>query len=256
MVRVSATLDDYVLDGAGERINHTATPRGETYLREYWTLGKRDGRWTLLSIEQDEEGEHQLDAPMEADPAEDARLTDRARVEAAVADALPAGVSPAEVDDDDAANALAKARDMSLADAALRPGHHRGARSAAGWRPGPRRSTATTPRSRTWPSRRCCRSCSTRRARAASLRLVVRAPVVRRVTLVDLDTEATPATATVHMELEGVRYVEDRNTLDARGGVEGPRHPLRRHLDAGARRLRRTRRGASPPCATTRRRPG
>ena len=45
------------------------------------------------------------------------------------------------------------------------------------------------------------------------LRLVVRAPVVRGVTFVDLDTGATPATVTVHMELEGVRYVEDRNTL-------------------------------------------
>ena len=50
------------------------------------------------------------------------------------------------------------------------------------------------------------------------LRVVVRDPVVRSVTLVDLDARAVPPTATVHMELEGVRYVEDRNTLDLVGG--------------------------------------
>jgi predicted lipid-binding transport protein (Tim44 family) len=33
------------------------------------------------------------------------------------------------------------------------------------------------------------------------------------VTFVDLDADASPATVTVHLELEGVRYVEDRNTL-------------------------------------------
>jgi predicted lipid-binding transport protein (Tim44 family) len=217
VVRVSAALDDYVLDRAGERINHTGNSSGETHLREYWTLGKRDGRWTLLSIEQDEEGEHHLDAPMEADPAEDARLTDRARVEAAVADTLPAGVSPADVADDGAGSAIQRARDMSLSDERFDPDIIEVAvrRGVAAWAeavdgddaafahlaqpallaellhpPGPGRD----------------------------LRLVVRAPVVRKVTFVDLDTDATPATVTVHMELEGVRYVEDRNTLVLVGG--------------------------------------
>ena len=112
VVRVSAQLEDYVVDRDGDRINHTGNPGSESHLREYWTLGKREGRWTLLSIEQDEEGEHQLEALIEADPSEDRRMTDRARVEAAVADALPQGVTHAEVDDDDAASALAKAANV------------------------------------------------------------------------------------------------------------------------------------------------
>ena len=212
VVRVSATLDDYVLDGAGERINHTGNTSGETYLREYWTLGKRDGRWTLLSIEQDEEGEHQLDAPMEADPAEDARLTDRARVEAAVADALPAGVSPAEVDDDDAENALEKARDMSLNDQRFDPDIIEGAvrRGVAAWAEAVDGDDAAFAH---LAQPALLQELLYPPSPGRDLRLVVRAPVVRKVTFVDLDTEATPATVTVHMELEGVRYVEDRNTL-------------------------------------------
>ena len=198
-------------DRGGERINHTGNTSGETHLREYWTLGKRDGRWTLLSIEQDEEGEHQLEAPMEADPAEDARLTDRARVEAAVVDALPEGVHPSEVDDDDAESALQKARDMSLNDQRFDPDiiearpARRGRLGGGGRR---RRRRVRAPR----PARPAA-GAALPASPGRDLRLVVRAPVVRRVTFVDLDTEATPATVTVHMELEGVRYVEDRNTL-------------------------------------------
>ena len=37
-------------------------------------------------------------------------------------------------------------------------------------------------------------------------------------TLLALDSDAQPPTATVRMELEGVRYVEDRNTLDLVAG--------------------------------------
>ncbi len=212
VVRVSAELEDYVIDRDGDRITHTGNPTGETALREYWTLGRGGGRWILLSIEQDEEGEHQLDAPMEADPSEDARLTDRARVEAAVADALPDGVSPAELDDEDAASALRKARDLSLTDQRFDPDIIEAAvrRGVAAWAqavdgddaPFAHLAQPQLLQELLYPP-----------SPGRSLRLVVRAPVVRRVTFVDLDADASPATVTVHMELEGVRYVEDRNTL-------------------------------------------
>ena len=217
VVRVSALLDDFVVDRGGERIYHDGNTSGESHLREYWTLGKRDGRWTLLSIEQDEEGAHQLEAPLEADPAEDARLTDRVRVEAAVADALPAGVHPSDVDDDDARSAQAKARDLAVADARFDPDIIEAAvrRAVAAWaeavdgddaafahlaHPGLLQELLHPPS----PGR--------------SLRLVLRAPEVTSVVLTALDTDATPATATVHMGLRGVRYVEDRNTLDTVAG--------------------------------------
>ena len=212
VVRVAAELDDYVTDRDGTRINHSGNTTGVSSLREYWTLGKREGRWTLLSIEQDEEGEYQLDAPMEADPADDARLTDTARVEAAVADALPAGTLPSEVDDDDAVTALAKARDLSLADGRYDPDIIEAAvrRGVAAWAEAvDGDDTAFAHLAQPALLEELLYPPSPGR----SLRLVVRSPVVTSVTLVRLDTDASPPTATVRMGLEGVRYVEDRNTL-------------------------------------------
>ena len=217
-MRVSAQLEDYVLDRDGDRISHRGNAGEGSWLREYWTLGKREGRWILLSIEQDEEGEHQLGEPLEADPSEDRRMTDRARVEAAVANALPAGVSHAEVDDEDASGPLAKARDLSLADERFDPDIIDATvrRAVAAWadavdgddaafarvaRPGLLQELLYPPDG------------------GRSLRLVVRAPVVEETRLVDVDAEAEPPTATVHMRLRGVRYVEDRNTLDVVAGT-------------------------------------
>ena len=218
VVRMSAQLKDEVIDRDGDRISHRGNAGEGSWLREYWTLGKRDGRWILLSIEQDEEGEHQLGEPLEADPSEDRRMTDRARVEAAVANALPAGVSHAEVDDEDASGPLAKARDLSLADERFDPDIIDATvrRAVAAWadavdgddaafarvaRPGLLQELLYPPDG------------------GRSLRLVVRAPVVEETRLVDVDAEAEPPTATVHMRLRGVRYVEDRNTLDVVAGT-------------------------------------
>jgi predicted lipid-binding transport protein (Tim44 family) len=217
-VRVSAELDDYVIDGSGGRIEHTGNAGGETSLREYWTLGKRDGHWTLLSIEQDEEGEHQLAEPMEADPSEDARLTDEARVEQAVADRLPEGYTTAEVADEDAGDAEQRLRDMSLNDERFDPDIVEAAvrRGVAAWAQAvdgddTEFAHVAQPellRQLLYPSGDGSRS----------LRVVVRAPVVRKVTFTGLDTSSDPATVTVHMQLEGIRYVEDRNTLTLVGG--------------------------------------
>jgi len=219
VVRVSAELEDYVIDGGGNRLNHDGNTGSESYLREYWTLGKSDGHWIVLSIEQDEEGTHQLDAPVEVDPSEDARMTDQARVEAAVANPLPAGMTHAEVDDEDAATALAKARDLSLVDERFDPDIIDATvrRGVAAWadavdgddaafahiaRPDLLQELLYPPS----PGR--------------SLRLVVRAPVVLGTTLTNVDSDVTPPTATVHMQLQGIRYVEDRNTLDVVAGSQ------------------------------------
>ena len=136
-----------------------ATPHGNTITRnessseivtsaEYWTLGKRDGRWVLLSIEQDAEGAHHLDADIVASPwGDEGRLHDEAVTELATADAVP-----------DAA--IAERRRPRL----RRHRPRRRARPRDGRRPlrartcsrppragrstpGPRRSTAPTPRS-------------------------------------------------------------------------------------------------------------
>jgi len=47
-----------------------------SFVTEYWTLGRRDGRWILLSIEQHAEGRHHLGDAIVALPSEDDRVHD------------------------------------------------------------------------------------------------------------------------------------------------------------------------------------
>jgi hypothetical protein len=62
---------------------------------QYVGLGDR---WRLLSIEQEAEGAHHLDAPIVASPwSDDARVADESLVELATADAPPAGVAVSEL---------------------------------------------------------------------------------------------------------------------------------------------------------------
>ncbi len=139
-----------------------------------------------------------------------------------MADALPAGTAPSEVDDDDARSAVAKARDLAVADARFDPDIIEAAvrRAVAAWAEavdGDDTAFAHLAQPRLleellYPP-----------SQGRSLRVVVRAPVVTSVTLTALDTDAVPATATVRMGLEGVRYVEDRNTLDTVAGSKDGR---------------------------------
>ena len=69
-VRVQSRQRDIVKDRAGNTITRTGQQEVVT-VAEYWTLGKRDGRWVLLSIEQDAEGAHHLDAEIVASPRPD-----------------------------------------------------------------------------------------------------------------------------------------------------------------------------------------
>jgi predicted lipid-binding transport protein (Tim44 family) len=126
-------------------------------------------------------------------------------------------VTHAELDDEDAATALAKARDLSLADQRFDPDVIDATvrRAVAAWaeavdgddaafarvaRPGLLAELLYPP------------------ANGRSLRLVVRAPEVLETRLLAVGADAAPPTATVHMRLSGVRYVEDRDTLDLVAG--------------------------------------
>ena len=90
---------------------------------EYWTLGKRDGHWRLVSIEQRAEGDHELAEEIVATPWSDVdRLRDRSVVEQAVADRTPEGtdigaLAPPEL----SAEARAAALDLSLVDGRFAP---------------------------------------------------------------------------------------------------------------------------------------
>ncbi|MEZ5081214.1 MAG: TIM44-like domain-containing protein [Thermoleophilia bacterium] len=123
VVRISATLDDYVVDRSGNVVHHDGSTTKETGLREYWTLARNDEQWVLISIEQDREGRHNLTAPIIADPAYDPGMADQVLVDQAVADRIPDGMSIAEVADlDFSGSPLAAARDMALNDDRFDPG--------------------------------------------------------------------------------------------------------------------------------------
>jgi predicted lipid-binding transport protein (Tim44 family) len=211
-VRVEAMTKDYVETRDGARVMHTGQASEDTQIKEYWTLEKRaDETWRLLSIEQDAEGVHNLDAEIIAAPEADSRIHDEAVAERAAADAAPAGVSPAElVDVDFSGPARAKAMDLSLADGRFDVDLIETSvrRAVAAWadavdgadtdleavaRPGAVRALLGDAGGRT--------------------RTVIRGPRVEGVTITALDAEATPATLTVELNVRARRYVEDRDTV-------------------------------------------
>ena len=76
VVRITAAMEDWVETKSGATMFHEGKSSASTTLEEYWTLAQRDGRWYLLSIEQDAEGRHNLDAEIVASPWSDARIAD------------------------------------------------------------------------------------------------------------------------------------------------------------------------------------
>src|SRR3954447_23823367 len=215
VVRVEATLQDFVVNGSGARVNHGNAATDVRRLAEYWTLGKRerDGRWMLISIEGRAEGDHHLAAELVVTPWDDtARLRDEALVEGAAQDKLPANVRAAEVasvsyDHD----ARVKALDLSLVDARFAPDVLEVAvrRVVAAWAEAIDGSDAglaalSSPAALTDllhpgdPSEQT--------------RLVVRGPRVTAVRIEALDVDPEPPRMTVAVEAEGRRYLEDRDT--------------------------------------------
>lgn len=215
VVRIAATLDDYVVDADGDVVTHDDNPSKETHLREYWTLGKRpDETWMLLSIEQDPEGEHQLTAPIVADPSEDSRLHDASRVEGADANRLPADVLYSEVADPTPdETVVVRMRDLALRDERFDPDVVEIAvrRAVEAWEEAVDGDDAPFLALSTQEMLdHLMYAGDTSRA----TRLVVRGVGVRGIHPVGLDTDATPPTVTVEIDLYGVAYVEDRATTD------------------------------------------
>ncbi|HEY8764349.1 MAG TPA: TIM44-like domain-containing protein, partial [Solirubrobacteraceae bacterium] len=208
-VRIEAQLRDYVEDRWGQRVGRVDSLSDTSRVREYWTLGKRDGHWTLLSIEQGAEGEHALDEEIVASPwTDDRSMRDEALVEGAVADAVPDGTAISEVADlDFQGDARAAANDLSLADGRFAPDILEVAarRAVAAWAEAvdgedsqllalAHPDAAQQLLHPGDPSRRT--------------RLVVRGLRVKQIRIVALDAAATPPTMTIEVDLEGRRYLE------------------------------------------------
>ena len=109
-------------DRAGNTIKRTEPAGRSSRVAEYWTLGKRDGRWVLLSIEQDAEGAHHLDADIVASPwGDEGRLRDEAVTELAIADAVPDAAIAGVADLDFDGTARAAALDLAMVDGRFAP---------------------------------------------------------------------------------------------------------------------------------------
>jgi predicted lipid-binding transport protein (Tim44 family) len=221
VVRITATLDDYVVDRHGRTILKAGENDSQTTLQEWWTLHPPGERWRLLSIESEAEGRHNLLSELVAVPWGADRVADDALVETAVADALPAGVAVAEIAPPElAADARAAALDLALADGRFAPDvlEIAARRAVEAWVEAVDGADDALEAlaDRTAIDTLLYGGDATRRTR-----VVVRGARVTALTIEALDPRAEPATMTAVVTLRGRRYVEDRDTADVVGGSKG-----------------------------------
>ena len=213
VVRVDARMKDYVIDRFGRHLKRTGRLGETTRVREFWTLGRRDSHWLLVSIEQEREGAHALDEQIVATPWADERgMRDEALVEGAVADAVPEDTSVAELASVSYEHdAQAAANDLSLADGRFSPDILEVAA---------RRAVQAWARAIDGPDGALDRMATPAAKRellyagdtSGAMRIVVRGPVVNRIRIVALDAAAAPPTMTIEVDLSGKRYLENRDT--------------------------------------------
>lgn len=212
VVLVEATLRDIVVDRHGMIITRSDSTSETTELKEYWTLAKRDGIWTLRSIEQLAEGAHNLESPLVASPFSDDRIRQDAVLEGAVSDAAPAGTDVASlVDLEYAQDGHKAALDLSLVDGRFAPDvlETCARRAVEAWaeavdgadEPLLAVATPAAVAELLYPTG------------GDSIRRVVRGPSVQKMTLVALDGSAQPPRMIVELALSGRRYLENRDTV-------------------------------------------
>ena len=218
-VRIETQLQDIVRDRRGAVITRDDDSDGDGLVgqTEYWTLGKHDGRWILLSIEQDAEGAHNLEAPIVASPWGDDRLRDEAVTEQAVAAAIPDAQVKEVADLDFDGNARTAALDLANMDGRFAPDVLEAAarRALDAWAEAvdgddTALAAIATPEAVSEllhpgdPS--------------GKTRLVVRGPQLKKLRIVALDAAAQPPAMTVEAEVAGRRYIQDRDTTSVLSG--------------------------------------
>jgi predicted lipid-binding transport protein (Tim44 family) len=210
VLRLEAELRDVVIGGDGSVIKRNEEGDEITTLAEYWTLGRAGERWILLSIEQDAEGIHHLDADIVASPWSDsAGLRDAAVAELASADAVPGAAIAEIVDLDFAGDAHAQALDLSLVDGRFAPDVLESAarRGVAAWAEAVDGDDAALERAASPAAAQTLLY-----PRGDRTRLVVRGPRLASLRITALDAHAQPPAMTVEASLRGRRYLEDRDT--------------------------------------------
>ncbi len=220
-VRVEAKLRDYVEDRLGNHIKHVGRLSETVRLREFWTLRHTGGHWVLVSIEQGAEGMHAIDEAIVATEwSDETALKDEALIEGAVQDAVPANTAIAEVADlDYKGDAHAAALDLSLADGRFAPDvlEVTARRAVTAWAEAVDGDDA---RLRSIAHGQAVRALLYPGDPSGHTRLVVRGPKVNHIRITGLDAAAQPPTMTVEVEIEGRRYIEDRNTTAVLAGSQ------------------------------------
>jgi predicted lipid-binding transport protein (Tim44 family) len=212
VVRIEAVLSSYVEDRRGETIMRTGESDELVDLCEYWTLARRDDRWTVVSIDQKSEGDHHLDAKIVASPWSDDRLRDEALTELAVADKVPEGFTPADIATVSFDGApRTEALDLSLADARFSPDVLEVAarRAVEAWAAAVDGDDAAL---EAMTTRGAIRQLLYRDDARMRTRVVVRGPLVKQIRITRVDAEHEPARMSIEVEVRGRRYVEDRDT--------------------------------------------
>ena len=138
-------------------------------------------------------------------------------IETAVSDGVPDGFEPADVADlDFDGDARAEALDLSLADARFAPDVLEASA---------RRAVEAWAEAVDGDDTELARLASTEALQqllyhdaAEKIRVVVREPRVQRIAIVALDASREPATMAIEVELQGQRYVEDRDTKAVMSG--------------------------------------
>jgi predicted lipid-binding transport protein (Tim44 family) len=229
VVLMQATQMDYVQQG-GRRLIRTDDPEGDelAVVHEFWTLAKRDGAWCLLSIEQPAEGAHNLDDELVATPAGDVRVRDEAVFELAEADAVRADQVADLLSVGYDGDARAHAQDAALVDGRFATDVLETAvrRAVEAWLGAVDGSDAPLLQIAD-PAAVDALLYGGDAERAT--RVVVRGARVRGVAITRVDVQAHPAELAVNVDVEGVRYREDRDTLAV---VEGDKRRARRWRQA------------------------
>jgi predicted lipid-binding transport protein (Tim44 family) len=212
-VRVSTVQRDVVIDRHGQTITRNESRSEVVGVSEYWTLGKRDGRWILLSIEQDAEGQHHLDAEIVASPwGDDARLHDESVTELATSDAVPDGQIAELADLDFDGSARAAALDLAMVDGRFAPDVLEAAarQAVTAWAEAVDGDDGALERAATPEAVRELLYAGDASGRT---RLVVRGPRLRALRITALHADATPPAMSVEADVSGRRYREDRDTV-------------------------------------------
>jgi predicted lipid-binding transport protein (Tim44 family) len=215
---VSCPIHAWARTASGEKRYRGGNDGPALTLEQYWTLGRTDDEWILLSIEEEAEGRHHLHGELIAVPSADPAIAGQARTELAVADAAGPAAEVAELTSTTfSRDAHAAALDLSLVDDRFSPDVLTVAVEGvvAAWTEAIDGDDAALERR---ASTEAVGSLLYGDDATRTVRTVVRGLQVQTVTIATLDGQSAPPTMGVVVAYRGAWYREDRDTQAVRDG--------------------------------------